>query len=178
MRSYVVLDTAFLAATVDSSDVFHNDAVFLFKELIERKNSVKILVPPLVLYELIVILRRKGVKPANLEKILFRFINLDYVSVLALSEMSALKHAAHSLNDKSQKTAMRTHDFLIFCVADEFEGLLVTFDRKMIDKCKTIYPHVYYPAKVGGLTDDTAIILQEIDKKAGKDISRIPYPSP
>jgi predicted nucleic acid-binding protein len=176
MRSYIVLDTAFVVAIIDGSDAFHTDAVYLFKELIARKDDLKILVPPLVLYEVIVTLRRKGMTAKKLEEILMRLVNLEYVSVIALSELSALKHAAHSLNAKDKSKGLRTHDFLIFCVADEFEGLLITFDTKMIAKCRAVYPCVYFPSTAAGFTDDTAVILQEIDKRAGRDITKIAYP--
>lgn len=175
MKTHVVLDTSFLVATIDNSDALHTDAAFLFKKLVARKDDLRILVPPLVIYELIVTLRRKGVKAKTIEDIVIRFVNLAYVSVLSLSELSALKHANSVLNSLDVTKALRTQDFLIVCVGEEFEASIITFDKKLWQRCKPIYSDVYYCSDKGKMTDEWLECLQNIDGKAGKDITTIQY---
>lgn len=174
MTSFVVLDTSFLLNLIDNNDPFHEDAVLLFNELKARKN-LQVLIPPLVIYEVIVTLRRKGVRAKTIEAIVMHLVSLTYVSVLSLSEMSAFKHAQHALNDQDQGSAMRTNDFMIFCVGREFSALIITFDVGMYKKCKKVYRHVFFPADKEGHEDDTALILIQIDIDAGEDIGADDY---
>jgi len=175
MKAHVVLDTSFIVATIDNSDALHTDAVFLFRELVERNTDIRVLVPPLVMYEIIVTLRRKGLQPKKLEEILMRFVNLPYVSVLSLSLLSDLKHAASLLNSTDPLKALRTQDFLIVCVGEEFEATIVTFDKKLWQRCKPIYTDIYYCSGQGNMKDEWVECLQSIDTKAGKDITKIEY---
>jgi predicted nucleic acid-binding protein len=175
--SYVIEDSSFILAVLDSGDALHQDAIYTFNELSKRKSYIKIIIPPLVLYEVIVVLRRKGVTSVKIENTLMRMVNIDNVCVFAISEMSAFKHAKHTLNSTDQNKALRTSDFLIFCVADELHGSILTFDKKLHDRCKTVYPHVYYCSSQGGMTDETRDFLQHVDKDAGLDVSKIEYQS-
>lgn len=176
MTTYVVLDTSFLVSVIDNTDVHHDDAVFLFNELKERKN-VKILVPPLVIYEVIVILRRKGVRAKTIENIIMRLVNLSYVSVLSISELTAFKHASHALNEQDKNKALRTHDFMIFCLGAEFDALIITFDVAMHKKCKQVYEHIFFPAERSeeGYDDETALVLLHADANAGENIEDKDY---
>jgi predicted nucleic acid-binding protein len=175
VKAHIVLDSGFLIAAITRDDIFHEAAFFFFEELKVRKDSILVIVPPLVLYEVIVTLRRKGIKAEHIEKTVMRFVNLPYVSVLALSEMSAFKHAARSLNTVDQTNALRTHDFMIFCIAAEFSATIVTFDYKMLTKCRSVYASIYFPADVNGRTDETADILTEIDSNIGEDTNSLTY---
>lgn len=96
MKAYIVLDSGVLIAAILKTDALHDSAFFLFQEIKVRQDKALIIVPPLVLYEVIATLRRNGVSAKSAEATLMRFVNLPYVTVLALSEMSAFKHAANS----------------------------------------------------------------------------------
>jgi len=61
MKHCIIEDTSFIVATIDSNDSFHADAVNTFRELISRKSRIKIVIPPLAIYETIIALTRKGV---------------------------------------------------------------------------------------------------------------------
>lgn len=175
MKAYVVFDTSFIVATIDNSDSLHNDAVFLFREISNRKEDLQVIVPPLVIYEVIVTLRRKGVSAAKLESIILRFVNLSYVTVLSLSELSALKHANSILNSTDPAKALRTQDFMIMCVAEEFTATAITFDIKLWKRCKPVYKATYYCSTIGNMSDELIACLQNIDTASGKDITKITY---
>lgn len=175
MRAHVVIDSGVLIATISKQDTLHNDAVFIFEELKARKENILIIVPPLVIYEVIVTLRRKGISAKSAEEIMMRFVNLPYVTVLSLSEMSAFKHAARSLIDNSQTSALRTHDFMIFCIAEEFEATILTFDKSMRQKCRPVYQSIYFLAAIKDQADETADALTEIDQRSGVDVNAPDY---
>jgi predicted nucleic acid-binding protein len=158
VKCFVVEDTSFVVAVLDSRDTYHPDAIFAFQQILSRKDKVQILIPPMVLYETIVTMRRKGTTQATLEDRVMKLVNIKNITVIALSEMSALKHAKSLLN-LDQGTALRTHDFLIASTAMEFEAKILTFDKQLKEKCSKHYPEVYYCSSIGGLTDETTAFM-------------------
>lgn len=71
--------------------------------------------------------------------------------------------------------ALRTHDFMIFCVGQEFNATIVTFDKAMHKKCRSVYRSIYFPAETKDMVDEAADVLSEIDMKVGEDVNADSY---
>ena len=168
MKYYIVEDSSFILAVLDSNDAFHKDALYVFSKIQESKEMINIVIPPLVMYEVIVVLRRKGVTSSKIEDTFMKLVNISNVSVIALSEMSAFKHAKHALNSSDPDKALRTNDFLIFSVANELQASILTFDKKLRDRCRELYSDIYYCSSLGGMTDETNDFLNKISDSCKK----------
>jgi len=164
MKHCVVTDSGFLIAVVDETDTFFKDAIFIFRKILAKKDKVKIVIPPLAMYELIVTLRRKGFTPRKVEGIVSRFLHMKNTMLLSITETSAMKHCSRLMVPGSQANALRTADFMIASVGLDFEAQILTFDRKVLDKIKPIHPSIYYCSGVGGFTDETGDFIAELDK--------------
>lgn len=150
MKHCVVLDSCFLIATIDSQDRFNNDAVYVLRKLLSKRTEVKIIVPPIVLYEVLANLVRKGFTHRRAEGAIMRLLHLDKIIVLSITETSALKHSNNILTVGTQATALRTADFMIVGVGLDFEAQILTFDRRVIGRVRPIYSKIYYCSSVGG----------------------------
>lgn len=163
MKHCVVEDSSFVVATIDKSDPFHKDAVFVFQKLLLKKDKIKIVLPPLALYEIIVTLSRKGIPHDKIEATIMRFLHIDHVVVTSVTEASAFKHCKTFLNNTAQTSALRTADFLITSLAVDFDAQILTFDKKLWQKVKPLYNKTYYCSSVGGMTDETSKFLLDLD---------------
>jgi len=157
-----VLDSSFLIATIDSQDLFNNDAVFVLRKLLSDRTEVKIIVPPIVLYEVLANLVRKGFTHRRAEGAIMRLLHLDKVIVLSITETSALKHSKNLLVAGPQTTSLRTADFMIAGVGLDFEAQILTFDMGIIRRVRPIYSKIYYCSDVGGHRDETGDFLADL----------------
>src|SRR3989344_2817753 len=163
MKHCVVEDSSFIVATIDKTDPFHKDALYIFKQLLSKTGKIKIIIPPLALYEVIVTLHRKGLSHKKIEQVVMNLLHIKDIIVLSITETSALKHCTRFLNQTNQATALRTADFMITCIGLDFEAQILTFDRKLRDKVKPVYPSTYYCSSVGGFVDETGDFLAEVN---------------
>ncbi|MCD6096927.1 PIN domain-containing protein [bacterium] len=168
MKHYIVEDSSFVVAVMDKNDEFHQDAVSVFEKLMEKKDKVKILIPPLGLYEIIVTLSRKGIHHKMIERKIISFLHINEVIVAAITESSAFKHCKSLLNLPSQKHFLRTGDFLIVSLAVDYEAQILTFDKKAWRKVKPIYKKIYYCSSIGKMKNETKDFLNDLDKILGK----------
>lgn len=164
MKYCIVEDSSFIVATMDKNDDFHTDAVFIFKKLLEKRNELKIIIPPLGLYEIIVTLSRKGIKHNIIEQKILNLIHIDEIIISSITEASAFKHCKTLLNILSQKDALRTSDFLITSLAKEFEAQIITFDKKAWQKIKPIYSRIYYCSSLNNMKDESKDFLNDLNK--------------
>jgi len=162
MKHYIIEDSSFVVATIDRNDSFHSDAVFIFKKILENKKYIKIILPPLTLYETIVTLSRKGIDHKEIERKIINLLHIKEILVASISEASAFKHCKNFLNISSQKQALRTSDFLIVSLAEDYEAQIITFDKKMWAKVKPFYGQIYYCSKLGGMRDESYDFLTDL----------------
>ena len=161
MKHCIVEDSSFLVATMDSSDEFHTDAIFVFRAILEQKNKIKIVFPPLVIYETIVTLRKKGVTHETVESKILALMHIDNVMILSLSELSAFKHSKKLL---TSGVDLRTHDYFIASMAIDYEAQILTFDTKMFQKIKPFYEDIYFCSdKVNGINNCTADFIKNLN---------------
>ena len=176
MKHCVLQDSSFLIATIDKSDIFHQDAVYVFKKLIENKNDLKIIVPSLVFYETIVTLTKKGITPAIIERKLWDFLYSSMILNVSLLETNAFKMCKKIIrNDISR---LKTQDFIIVNVGIEYEAQILTFDKDMRKRLDNIYSEVYYCSSIGNMEDETPRFLKDLNEKLGKgeiNLDDIPF---
>lgn len=164
MKHCIVEDSSFIVATMDKNDAFHKDAVFIFKKLLEKRDKLKIIIPPLGLYEIIVTLTRKGIKHNIIEQKILNLLHIDEIIVSSITEASAFKHCKTLLNILSQKDALRTSDFLLTSLAKEYEAQIITFDKKAWQKIKPVYNRIYYCSPLDSMKDESKDFLDDLSK--------------
>jgi predicted nucleic acid-binding protein len=162
MKHNVVIDSCFIIATIDEADAFHEDALYLFKILLNKTNSVKIIISPIVIYEVISNLIRKGLSYKRVEGSIMKLLHIEKIIMLSIAETSAFKHAKNILTKGDQSKSLRTSDFLITCIGIDFDAIILTFDKTAYSKIKTVYKKVYYCSENGNMIDETSDFLNQI----------------
>lgn len=163
MKHCIVEDSSFIVATIDSNDPFHASALFIFRQLLQKRGKIKIIIPPLGLYEVVVTLTRKGVDHSRIEAVVMKLLHIEDVIVSSISEASALKHCRNTLTSNNQTMALRTGDFFITNLGMDFDAQILTFDKKMWTKIKPVYSKIYYCSSIGRMTDETKDFIQELN---------------
>lgn len=157
-----MLDSCFLVATIDAGDRFNKDAVYLLRQLLHKKCDIKIIIPPIALYEVLAVLVRKGFSHKKAEGAILRLLHLDKVIALSISENTALKHSRSLLTTGSPTATLRTADFMITGIGLDFEAQILTFDRGLLTRVKSIYSKIYYCSSLGGCRDETGDFLADL----------------
>lgn len=163
MKHCIVEDSSFVAAVMDQNDVFHKDALFIFQELSKRNDKLKIVIPPLAIYEVVITLKKKGVPHNTIVNKIVNLIHIDNVLVNSINEISAFKHCKSLLNSNN---GLRTHDFMIVSIAIDHEAQILTFDKAMWQKVRPLYNKIYYCSCEGSMLDETSIFLTDLDSFA------------
>lgn len=163
MKYSILLDSNFIIAYLDQNDKFHQDAIRVLKYIWNYTDKVKIIIPPLGLYEIIVSLKRCNIPEDIIKQRIMKLVSLEPVVITSISEMSAFKHCNSLLISSSKTNALRTNDFLITSLALDYEADILTFDVKMINKVKPIYPAIYYCSNIGKHCDDSLEFISLLD---------------
>ena len=168
MKHCILQDSSFLVATLDKSDEFHNDAVLIFKKLIENKRDLRIVVPSLVFYETIItLIKRGGVPKEEIERKLWRFLYSGMVLNVSLIETNAFRVCKRLSNLDLSK--LNTQDFIIVNVGFDYEAQILTFDKNMRKRVGQFYPEIYYCSEMGDMEDESLRFIEDLNKKLGKD---------
>jgi predicted nucleic acid-binding protein len=162
MKHCVIEDSSFIVAAMDQNDKFHSDAIFIFKKLLENKEKIKIILPPIALYEIIVTLHRKGIDHKIIEKKIMNLLHIKEIIITSITEASAFKHCKSFLGNKSQEEALRTIDFLIVSLAQDYEAQIITFDKKMWEKVKPCNEQIYFCSRLDRMKDESAEFLEDL----------------
>lgn len=161
MKHTVILDSCFLIGTLDPTDAFHNDAMYIFNILLAKKVDVRIVIPPLVVYEVITTLIRKGIPFRKVQSSILKLLHVEKIMMLSIAETSAFKHAKKLLTPGSQANSLRTSDFLIICIGIDLDAIILSFDHKALGKIKPVYQRAYYCSSVGNHVEETSDFLHE-----------------
>ncbi len=160
MKHCVLEDSSFVIATLDPNDKFHTDAVFIFNRLILAGNEIKVIIPSIVFFESVFTLIKNGVDRKTVESKLWNFLYIDQIINITLIETMAFKLAKQLTIP--QLANLRTADYLISSVGFQYEAQILTFDYKMYEKIKHIYPSIYYCSGLDGKMDESVDFLQEL----------------
>lgn len=176
MKHCVLLDSSFLVATISKGDVFHHDAVYIFRKILENKRDVRIVVPSLVFYETIVTLYKKSESKTKIEKWMWKFLRSDLIINVSQIETGAFK-----MCDKikyPQIAGLKTQDFIISSVGMDYQAQILTFDKEIRKRIWKIYKDIYYCSVIGNMEDETPLFLSKLYDKIGRnniDINEIPF---
>lgn len=169
MKHCVLQDSSFLVATLDPTDDFHKDAVFIFRKIIKNRRKVKVIIPSLVFYETIVTLIKKGgLSKASLEKKLWNFLYSDLVLSISMLETSAFKVCKKLKYEELRQ--LSTQDFIIVNAGIDYQAQILTFDKQMRKRVGDVYSEIYYCSNVGGMVDETEKFLSDLYTIIGKNI--------
>ena len=80
MKHNVVIDSCFLIASIDKRDTFHKDAYYLFNILLKKSVNVKIIISPIVIYEVIATLIRKGLSHRKVEGAIMTLLHIEKIT--------------------------------------------------------------------------------------------------
>lgn len=164
MKHCVVEDSSFVVAVMDARDPFHRDAIFILRKLLNRKDQVKIILPPLALYEIIVSLSRKGIPHRVIEDKILGLVHFPEVIVTSVTEVSAFKHCRNLISTGVNGKMLRTADFLIASIAIDYDAQVLTFDRSFWCKARPLYRYVYVPSSLDQGTDETENFLRDLNQ--------------
>ena len=140
MSKSVLLDANFIVGLFNEHDALHEDSKFIFKLLWKERRKIKLIIPPLCIYEVIIVLKRAGVTEGTIQEKVMRLITLDNVIVHSINEMSAFRHCDGPLG----ASTLKTNDFIIASTGMDYEALIITFDKGMRDRVKPTYTDIFY----------------------------------
>ncbi len=160
-------DSSFVVTAMDRRDRFHRNAVFVFKKILENKNKIKILIPPLGIYKIIVSLNKKGMKSDFVEQKILRLLNINEIIVNSISESPAFKHCRELLKKSDDGVFLRTADFFIASIGTDYNAQILTFDKKIVKRIKPFYKKIYYCSNIGKMKDETEDFLQNFKGAIG-----------
>jgi len=152
--TFIIEDSSFVVSVFDPQDEFHNDGVQVLnylKAIITYstnstkidKNGIKIILPSLVLFETATTLLKKGIKVEEIEEKIWKLSHLTEISIIEIPSLFFTRICTSPEKIKPFKTS----DLLICLTAIEYNGLILTFDKKMWQRVKEFYPYIYFCKK-------------------------------
>ena len=173
MKHFVLEDSSFVIAVMDPGDVFHRDAVFIFKKILECKDRVIVLIPSVVFFESIVTLIRKGISHSEIEDKFWKLLHLSNVINVPIIETMAFK-LCKRLSGNSDFLQMKTSDFVIANVGMEFDAQILTFDKGMRKRVFPTHNEIYYCSSLytdgESFGDETSRFISDMEIALGEDI--------
>ncbi|MBA7490367.1 hypothetical protein ES702_00905 [subsurface metagenome] len=177
MKHCILEDASFVVAVIDINDKFHNDAVYIFKKILKDRKEIKIIIPSIVFFESIITLIKKGIDKNLVEDKLWKFLYILEILNFPIIETSAFK-LCKTLSS-GQLVNLKTSDYMIVNIGIEFDAQILTFDKKMRNRVRKIYPTIYYCSAIDTDEDDTERFLKDFDKALGQegeiDLDDIPF---
>ena len=143
---YIVEDSSFVISLLDKTDIFHNNAVSVFKSILRCRN-IKTIIPSTVFYETLFVLLKNGIEYNVAKQKLNNLMMIDQVINLPITETGILKLAKLTeilIKDKENKTKVRSNDLLIISIAlNQENSCLVTNDIGFNDY-KKLYEEIFF----------------------------------
>ena len=159
MGKTVLLDTNFIVGLFNSADRLHENSSFIFKLLWKERSRIIMIIPPLCIYEVIVVLRRAGVDINTIQQKIMKLLMIDNMIVHTVNELSALRQS----NGLLVGTTVKTNDFIIASTGMDYSALIITFDKGLRDRLKPLYEDVYYCTRASGAaTNEMAPFLSKL----------------
>lgn len=162
MKHCVLEDSSFIIATIDPNDKFYEDAIFIYDKLLSAGDSIKIIIPSPVFFESIFTLLKNGIDRKVVEERLWNFLFMDQIVNITLIETMAFKLAKDLT--LGQIGSLRTNDYLISSIGIEYDAQILTFDRKMYDRVKSIHPQIYFCSSADNYEDESLLFLKDLAK--------------
>lgn len=157
LSKMVLLDANFLVGLFKPDDQFHKESRFLFKLLWGERRRIRIIIPPLCIYEVIIVLKRAGVDSGTIQSKIMTLMTMDSIIVQTVNEMSAFRHSNGPIADEP----IKTNDFIIASTGLDYNALIFTFDERLRNRVKPLYAHIYYCERSHEMNDSIEALFAE-----------------
>lgn len=142
MKSYILEDTSFIIAELDTQDGFHEKAIALATTVLINPSvlpKIGIILPSIVLLETTAVLLRRGVSPKDVETKLWGLLHLPHILPISVPETLFIKFIDLPPSFRELKTA----DLTLTALAVEYDAQILTFDHKLKNKIHPSYHYIY-----------------------------------
>ncbi len=136
-KCILLVDANVFSSLLHKDDALHRNAKEIF-EIISKNNKVKIIVPPIILYEICTVALKKGIDKKIIKEKTQRIIDWNKVSIVSLSELSIYKHINRTARNHVREPAIKTNDLIILNTALELDAALVSTDKKLLKSAKRL----------------------------------------
>lgn len=143
---YIIEDSSFLISLFGEEDNFHSQAVALSGLISNTSENVRIVIPSTVYYETMFVLLKKGADYAEIKKSLNYLMLDDKIINLPVTETSILKLARYSqklLQEKENKTKVRSNDLLITSIACDYQNSCLITSDAGIKEYQPVYKNIF-----------------------------------
>lgn len=156
----IIEDTSFIVAVLDSNDIFFEDAwkvVEVFSPYLEK---IKIIIPSIMILETAITLLKKGIPKSRVEEKLWKLLHRKEIMVVDVPSNLFIKLPLYSSYLKS----LKTYDLVLATLGIEYNALILTFDKKIREKVKNIYPFIYFCSSEGNMKNEIQLFSNELQK--------------
>jgi len=162
--TFIIEDTSFIVSVLDSEDIFFKDAWKTLEVFSPFLNKTKIIIPSVMVLETATVLLKRGLSKSNVEEKLWKLLHREEVMVTDIPVNLFVK-LTHFSGDIMQ---LKTYDLVLATMGIEYNALILTFDKKIRGKVKSIFPYVYYCSSEGRMKNELQLFAQEFTKRVGK----------
>jgi len=147
-KIYVVEDSSFVVALMNTTDTFHKKAYFIYKKLISQySDKIRIVIPTTVIFETLFALIRNRIPVKVAQEKLWRLLMVSDILNATILETTALrfgKKIEPFITSLPKEAILPANDLIVIATALEYENALVlTFDKKMKNRFSSIYPKIF-----------------------------------
>lgn len=147
-KLYIIEDTSFVVSLLNSTDCNHHIALEIFRQILDAKNKVRVVIPTTVLFESLFALIRNRIPKAVVQEKLWRLLMIFDVFNFSILETTALRLSnqiePYILN-LPLESGIQANDLIVLCASLDLEcAPILTFDKKMKTKFNHLHKKIFY----------------------------------
>ena len=147
-KVFIVEDSSFVVALMNSTDSSHRRAFLIFKKLLRYSEKIRIVIPTPVIYESLFALIRNRISAKVAQEKLWRLLMVRDVLNVSILETTAIRIAPKvepCIFALSKEASIPANDLIVIAVAMEYDNApILTFDRSMKKRFEAICPNIFY----------------------------------
>lgn len=131
----ILLDASFLVALIDTNQLTHDKALEALWSFSEAPFCI--ILPQIVIYETTFNLIRLGQRLDNIQERILKISRVRHSRIIPTDSINMFRFCSsyyHELVLGKNHKITKTNDYIIACIAKDFDALVVTGDRQM-QKC-------------------------------------------
>lgn len=150
-RVFIIEDSSFVIALMNVEDPLHQRAFLIFRKLLNQfRNKIKVIIPCIVFFETLFNLLNIGLKREIIEEKLWKLLKTRDVINFALPETAMLRFASYLESlivglPVREELPRPASDAIIVATAVDFDGVVLTFDKKMGKIFSKNFKEIYCP---------------------------------
>jgi len=160
----IIEDTSFIVAVLDAGDIFYEDAWKTLEVFSPFLDKVRIIIPSVMLLETTTTLLKKGLSKSRVEEKLWKLLHRKEVMVVDIPANLFIKLPYASFTVRE----LKTYDLVLGTLGFEYSALILTFDKKIREKVKGIYPAIYYCSSKGDTKNESELFVEDLKKRTKK----------